>query len=109
MEVVNNIYGEVHVHTNEKVQKPKSAAEVSLIKKGIRKRDRVCQCCGEGDKLLQIHHVFPQSKYPALAWDTSNLLLLCQSCHRKYHDKYDGVEGAVSFAKFIRDNGGDFK
>ena len=110
MEMVNNIYGEVHVHTNEKVQKTKSSAEISIIKKGIRKRDKCCQVCGEADKLLEIHHIFPQSKYPALAWDTSNMVLLCQRHHRKYHERYGGIEGAVSFAKYIRDEkGGKFK
>ena len=40
--------------------------------------------------------------------NTANLITLCQSCHRKYHDEFEGSEGAVSFAKYIRDKG-DFK
>lgn len=106
-----NVYGEVHVHTNEmpNVSFGKSSPEMALIKRGVKTRDdNCCQVCGERDKPLEVHHIFPQSRYPNLAWDTSNLITLCQSCHRKYHDKFEGAEGAVSFAKFMRDIG-DFK
>lgn len=99
-----NVYGEVHVHTSDDVNLGKSAAEMRLIKRGVKNRDdNACQICGERDKPLEVHHIFPQSKYMDLMGDTSNLITVCQKCHRKYHDKYENAEGAVSFAKFMRD------
>lgn len=62
--------------------------------------------CGERDKILEVHHIFPVSKYPSLASDEKNMITLCQHCHRKYHDSYDGSEGAETFAKYMRDYGG---
>lgn len=105
--MVNNIYGEVHVHTSNEHKEfvGKTSPEMALIKRSIKMRDKCCQVCGEQDKPLEVHHIQMQSKYPELAWDTSNLITLCQRCHRKYHDKYKGSEGAVSFAKYIRDEG----
>lgn len=108
MEIINNVYGEVHVHTTQE-NKPlvsKTSPEMALIKRSVKMRDKCCQVCGEKDKPLEVHHISPQSKYPDMAWDTSNLITLCQHCHRKYHDTYEGSEGAVSFAKYIRDKGG---
>jgi len=106
MEITNNIYGEVHVHTEHKPSTVgKTSPEMALIKRSVKKRDKCCQVCGEADKPLEIHHIFPQSKYNNISWNTANLITLCQHCHRKYHEKYNGSEGPVSFAKYIRDQG----
>ena len=103
-----NVYGEVHVHAkDEPIGLGKSPAEMALIKRGVKNRDNnCCQVCGEKDKPLEVHHIFPQSRYPSLMGDTSNLITLCQSCHHKYHDKFEGTEGAVSFAKYMKEQGG---
>ena len=47
----------------------------------------------------------PLAKYPSLASDERNMITLCQICDRKYHDSYEGSEGAETFAKFMRDYG----
>lgn len=58
------------------------------------------------DKPLEIHHILPVAKYPQLASDKGNMIALCQSCHRKYHDKYDDADvNAVTFAKYLKDYG----
>lgn len=109
MEIIS--YGEVHIHTdnNVKTTMKKTSPEMALIKRRIKMRDdNKCQVCGEEDKPLEVHHIFPQSKYPEMTGNTANLITLCQSCHRKYHDEFEGSEGAVSFAKYVRDKG-DFK
>ena len=107
MEIVNNVYGEVHVHTSNKDDAivGKTSPEMALIKRSVKMRDKCCQVCGEQDKPLEVHHIFPQSKYNNMSWNTANLITLCQHCHRKYHEKYEGSEGAVTFAKYIRDEG----
>ena len=105
--MINNIYGEVHVHTSEELPiVGKTSPEMALIKRSIKQRDKCCQVCGEKEKPLEIHHIFPQSSYPHLRWNTANLITLCQKCHKKYHEQYEGSEGAVSFSKYIRDEGG---
>lgn len=106
-----NVYGEVHVHTADKVKiLGKSSAEMSLIKRAVKNRDdNKCQICGEQDKPLECHHINTVAKHPELEGDLSNIITLCQHHHRKYHQVYENAEGAVSFAKFMRDEGKDFK
>ncbi|MDB5612125.1 MAG: endonuclease [Bradyrhizobium sp.] len=43
-----------------------------------------CRCCGTrgcADNPVQVDHIKPRSKYPALALDISNLQLLCRDCN----------------------------
>ena len=88
------------------IHKIRTSSAVVTAKKKVKSRDECCQVCGERDKILEVHHIFPVSKYPALASDEKNMITLCQHCHRKYHDSYDGSEGAETFAKYMRDYGG---
>lgn len=48
----------------------------------IRKRDKVCQLCGEG-KYTQIHHIERFASAPLLFMDEANVILLCGKCHRR--------------------------
>lgn len=104
------VYGDVHIHTAEtkkevSIHKIRTSNTVSTAKKNVKLRDKRCQCCGEEDKLLEVHHILPIAKFPSLASEESNLITLCQSCHRLYHDKYKGLEGADTFAKYMREYG----
>ena len=104
------VYGDVHIHTAEtkkeiSVHTIRTSDAVTLAKRRVKLRDKRCQCCGEVDKTLEINHIFPIAKFPALAAEESNLITLCQSCHRLYHDKYQGLEGADTFSKYMRDYG----
>lgn len=84
------------------VQKLRTSPEMKQTKKRIKARDIHCQCCGEMDKQIQVHHIMPLSDYPELNCDEGNLIGLCQSCHDRYHREYrdDGIN-AFTFAKFI--------
>ncbi len=99
------VYGDCHVHTGEtKPINNKGSAELAVMKKAVKERDNhECQICGKKDKILECHHIMPQSRYPDLIHDISNMITLCQRCHRIYHEKYEGAEGGVSFAKYMRD------
>ena len=79
----------------------------STYKNKVRKRDNyVCQCCKKKFKQhLEVHHIMPFSQYPHMGDDLGNGISLCQKCHAKYHDVYKGRENAVTFAKFLRDEG----
>lgn len=106
------VCGDVHVylndkhdHHNMKVNDPKiirRSTELKHMKKEVRSRDIHCQCCGEQDKKLQVHHILPLSRYPELSCDSSNMICLCKECHDRYHKEYKGNEGAVSFSEFMR-------
>ena len=62
------------------------------------KQDNTCEYCGvkiEG-RNSQVHHIRSRKWY-ASRWRLENLLLLCASCHRGYHDGIWGKE-------WVRDN-----
>jgi len=59
------------------------------LAKSILKRDNYrCQDCNaphnKNHKLI-VHHIKEWSKYPKLRFETSNLITLCESCHKKRH------------------------
>lgn len=57
----------------------------------VLKRDNyTCQLCGSKEK-LEVHHIKPYAKYPALRTTVSNGITYCYDCHKKQHKK-GGVE-----------------
>jgi len=61
----------------------------------VRKRDRVCQICGQpGTKKnpLVVHHRKPKCQYPELAEDPNN----CVLWHKKYHQEWHKANGYPS-------------
>lgn len=103
--MVINVYGDVHFHRDE-TDSHITTIQVNAAKKKVKSRDGCCICCGEVDKQLQVHHIFPKSSYPNLSADENNMICLCQSCHDKYHRMYNLKEcNPVSFAKFLKDYG----
>ena len=107
-----NVYGDVHVIYEDKevierkinkTQDIRKNVSVATAKKNVKKRDSCCQVCGESNMQLQVHHILPLAKYPELASDEANMILLCQSCHMKYHEQYKDSEGADTFCKWIID------
>ena len=89
--------------SKKQVQKLRTTTEMKTLKKKIHKRDIHCQCCGETEKQLQVHHIMPLSDYPELNCDEGNLICLCQSCHNRYHNEYkeEGIN-AVTFSHFMK-------
>ena len=51
-----------------------------------------CQRClavtGRFVPFDEVHHIQPISKRPDLMYETSNLMPLCQSCHKEVHRQY---------------------
>ena len=104
------VYGDVHIHTAEtkkevSIHKIRTSNTVTSAKKRVKQRDGRCQVCGEISKPLECHHIFPVAKYPSLADDEHNMIILCQHHHRKYHEIYEGNIGADTFAKYMREYG----
>ena len=92
----------INVNTVDKidVKQLRNSKELKEIKRLVKIRDGGCVLCGDKDGQLEIHHILPISEYPSLALDCKNLITLCQKCHRKYHDRYDGNIGAESLIKY---------
>lgn len=51
----------------------------------LRKRGARCECCGQSPRTdgisVHVDHIKPRSKYPELAFDESNLQVLCEDCN----------------------------
>ena len=92
----------INVNTVDKtdIKHLRNSKELKEIKKQVKMRDGACVLCGDKDSQLEVHHILPLSEYPSLASDCKNLITLCQKCHRKYHDKYDGNICAESLVKY---------
>lgn len=105
------VYGDVHIHTAEtkkevKIHTIRTSDAVTTAKKNVRQRDKFCRCCGNEEMETEVHHIFPLSKYRELASDEANMVLLCSSCHNRYHNRYDlDSTNPLTFAEFIRNNG----
>ena len=61
------------------------------LAKTILKRDSYqCQKCEVGHSFgnrLVVHHQKPWAKYPEFRFEPTNLLTLCEKCHKKIHKK----------------------
>ncbi len=57
---------------------------ISLRYRVLKRAKGCCECCGRGKTqgaVLQVDHIKPRSKFPALALSISNLQCLCQDCN----------------------------
>lgn len=109
-----NIYDGVHItiynnnpKTGNSVERAKKAHSLQLKQwsKKIRKRGaHICAKCGKKDKTHnQAHHIFPKSRYPALACDEGNGIVLCQKCHNEYHKRFEGKESCYNFIGWLNE------
>lgn len=53
-------------------------------------RDKyTCQKCGDNKgRNLNAHHIVPHSKDKSIAWELSNGITLCKTCHYDFHNSY---------------------
>ena len=59
------------------------SAEWKIKRAEIFKRDNYsCVLCGS-HKNLEVHHIYPYSKFPELKLYNENLITLCHQCHQK--------------------------
>lgn len=91
----------------ESVEKQKKTSNLRLKEwsKKIRERGQhICaKCCKKDKTHNQAHHIFPKSRYPALACDEGNGIVLCQKCHTEYHKTYEGRENAYNFIGWLNE------
>ena len=70
----------------------------------IRERGNyTCAKCGKLDEqYCQAHHIFPIARYPELAYDRGNGVVLCQHCHSEYHREYLGRESPYTLMYYLQ-------
>jgi len=56
----------------------------------LKRDDFTCQACGF-TKYLQVHHIYPKSKYYGLFFDIGTLITLCERCH-----------DVITYKKFVK-------
>ena len=63
--------------------------------------NHACETCGDLLKTKEVHHKIPRLERPDLAFDKSNLAVLCKRCHAKetYRETLGQLGGVVKFKK----------
>jgi thymidylate synthase (FAD) len=57
-----------------------------------------CQKCGESSSNLVAHHILPVTQYPEKAKEFTNLITVCNECHKEIHSS---VHNEENFAKEV--------
>ena len=55
----------------------------------LERQDHKCFKCGVTDEPFDVHHIEPVYVNPEKAFDLSNVVAVCKSCHNEYHVKQD--------------------
>lgn len=57
------------------------------------KRPGACDCCNHNKKEdLEAHHLWSKSQHPTLAYEKDNGVVLCNKCHREFHEMFSDNE-----------------
>lgn len=59
-----------------------------LVQHIFSRDNHVCLACGERGGRLAAHHIFPWASHKNLRYSSSNLITLCQCCHKQFHYIY---------------------
>lgn len=59
-----------------------------------------CQCCGQTNTKLNVHHIYNYATYENLRFEVSNGVTLCRECHLLFHHLY----GYLNTNKYQLDN-----
>ena len=69
--------------------------------RAVLKRDKSCQRCGTTDR-LHVHHIYPYAWHPNLRTEPTNGIVLCNDCHRAYHNRHGNKKcNANQISNFI--------
>lgn len=53
----------------------------------IRSHRNFCECCRQGNKTLQVHHLFYEPGRKLWEYSDGEVLVLCRECHQQLHDE----------------------
>jgi len=63
-----------------------------------------CQICDAKDKMLNVHHIIYDSKRQLWDYDDSELLVLCEDCHKEWHSTMNDVMKQIAYCMTNLDN-----
>lgn len=86
---INMVYLNFYENTNHKNIKLYFQNQKTEIK-----NRSVCAFCGTSEN-LQIHHTKPIKANPHLKYNTSNMVVLCETCHKKHHTEILNISELV--------------
>jgi len=73
-----------------KSQRWRYSREWRICKIIVKRRDKVCQICGNL-QYREVHHICDASYHKELRYDPDNCIVLCRTCHRfMYHILFKG-------------------
>ena len=96
---INGMYGRVGKqnpnwrggHSPERQSQYARSAWKELAKAILKRDNYTCQDCEyyrkDNKRKLIVHHIKQWSKYPELRFEPSNLITLCEECHKKRHKR----------------------
>lgn len=71
-------------------------AELGLSQKCFEAAGFKCDCCGVDSVILNAHHKNSWKFFPEFRFELSNLVALCHSCHRSFHNIYGNGKDAAN-------------
>lgn len=48
---------------------------------------RRCARYGKNTDAATVHHIYPAGEYPKYAYESENLIALCEECHNAMHNR----------------------
>lgn len=88
---------------NRKIYTPvqRSRSATYLWRKKVIERDKDCQVCHSQTR-LESHHIYSWTGYPEKRFDINNGIILCRTCHKDFHSKYDkGNNTLEQFTEYL--------
>lgn len=98
--------GEKHPNWNFDLSEKKrniSRTRMAPVREAVFERDNyTCRRCGNRGTILNAHHIEPWYSNKELRYEYSNLITLCDTCHKEYHSAYrrDNINN-VTLKEFI--------
>lgn len=82
---------------SEDFYKQYQTEEWRAISNRIKSRDHhTCQMCGRNDKPLHVHHFHYGKRGSIFGVDDSEMITLCEDCHKKQHDFKYCIDGLIN-------------
>lgn len=78
-----------HITDEERAMRRDVAKQAEWREKVFARDNYTCQKCGDNKGgNLNAHHIVPHSKDKSIAWELSNGITLCKTCHYDFHNSY---------------------
>ncbi len=66
----------------------KQQFDIKLRKQCFELADYTCDCCSKRGVALNAHHLYDYANHPHLLNELSNLVCLCETCHKEFHVRH---------------------